>query len=83
VSVTWDIICTTCREQLWIGQGRQGQPPVLYTGDPVVMKSLADFIAKHAGADHHLHVVEDSQVEKFSGEFTDVTPTDPVTGEYV
>ena len=42
MSRTTYLICKTCKEYIWIGQGS-----ITYTGEPETMKALNDFLQKH------------------------------------
>jgi hypothetical protein len=67
VSRTYEIACLTCKETLWIGQG---WPPkaggvderFIYTGMPLVMTMLKDFLYRHEAkpdAKHELVFMDD------------------------
>jgi hypothetical protein len=42
MSVTTDIVCTSCKEKLWIGQS-----DYIYLIEDNIMKKLNDFLQKH------------------------------------
>jgi hypothetical protein len=46
MSKTYEIICTTCKENLWVGQSGY-----IYTGEPHTMKALTEFLYKHENHD--------------------------------
>lgn len=47
MSTTYNLVCTTCKEAIWIGQSNANAPFYLYTADEVVINHLQKFLLKH------------------------------------
>lgn len=60
MSRTYEIMCHTCKETLWVGQGwpvSKGEVDhrVIYTGEPHTMKLLRDFLFRHESTYQEKH----------------------------
>lgn len=47
MSTTYNLVCTTCKEAIWIGQSGGSTRFYLYTADEVVIDHLQKFLLKH------------------------------------
>lgn len=49
MSTTYRIVCTTCKESLWIGQSTHSNEAhwYFYTAEPATVKNFQSFMRKH------------------------------------
>lgn len=70
MSTTLEIVCTKCRESLWIGQRNY-----IYRGEPDTMEMLEAFLFKHQSSEydtgnHSLIFVNEHWDELYDGTWT-------------
>lgn len=94
MSTTYNLVCTTCKEAIWIGQSNSTTRFYLYTADEVVIDHLQKFLLKHRSEsvwyhpeklDHVLAFINDQpDLDDYTIDYCDGDPLiDYNTGEPV